>query len=110
LQAFLIAFGDVVRVRLVAVCTSRHWLFGLIVRQSEMNGLVVTTKTNTCFGKTVKLVEEAQTKSHFQKAIVKNRRYLIVLAVALVELIFYGRSFSPIPVIIDVCFFELFFC
>jgi H+-transporting ATPase len=42
-----------------------------IVRQGEMNAVVTGTGMNTYFGKTAKLVEEAQTKSHFQRAIVK---------------------------------------
>jgi H+-transporting ATPase len=60
---------------------------GSIVKQGEMNALVVTTGTNTYFGKTAKLVEEARTQSHFQKAVIKIGDYLIVLAVALVALI-----------------------
>ncbi|HZW56687.1 MAG TPA: plasma-membrane proton-efflux P-type ATPase [Nitrososphaerales archaeon] len=57
-----------------------------IVRQGEMNGLVVTTGMNTYFGKTTKLVEEAETRSHFQKAIVKIGDYLIAIAAFLVTL------------------------
>jgi H+-transporting ATPase len=55
-----------------------------IVRQGEMNALVVTTGMNTFYGRTTKLVEEAQTRSHFQEAVVKIGDYLIVLAVAMV--------------------------
>ncbi len=61
---------------------------GSIVRQGEMNGLVTATGMDTFFGKTARLVEEARTDSHFQKAVVKIGDYLIVLAVALVVLIF----------------------
>jgi H+-transporting ATPase len=61
---------------------------GSVIHQGEMNALVATTGMNTYFGKTAKLVEEARTESHFQKAIVKIGDYLIVLAVALVVLIF----------------------
>ncbi|MGD6806022.1 MAG: HAD-IC family P-type ATPase, partial [Candidatus Bathyarchaeia archaeon] len=64
-----------------------------IVRQGEMDALVVNTGTRTFFGKTTKLVEEAQTKSHFQKAIVKIGDYLIVLAIMLVILIFLVSIF-----------------
>ncbi|HXY87965.1 MAG TPA: plasma-membrane proton-efflux P-type ATPase [Candidatus Acidoferrales bacterium] len=60
---------------------------GSIVRQGEMNALVVTTGMNTYFGKTAKLVEEATTRSHFQKAVIKIGDYLIVLAVALAAVI-----------------------
>jgi H+-transporting ATPase len=66
---------------------------GSIIRQGEMNALVVTTGMRTYFGKTAKLVEEARTKSHFQKAVIKIGDYLIVLAVALVALIFMVALF-----------------
>jgi H+-transporting ATPase len=66
---------------------------GSIIRQGEMDALVVTTGMNTYFGKTAKLVEEAGTQSHFQKAVVKIGDYLIVLAVALVALMFLVALF-----------------
>jgi H+-transporting ATPase len=50
---------------------------GSIVRQGEMNALVVSTGTNTYFGKTARLVEEAKTQSHFQKAIIKSKLAII---------------------------------
>jgi len=64
-----------------------------IARQGEMNGLVIATGMNTYFGKTTKLVEEAETRSHFQKAVIKIGDYLIVLALALVALIFLVALF-----------------
>jgi len=60
---------------------------GSIVRQGEMDGLVVATGMETYFGKTAQLVEEAETGSHFQKAVVKIGDYLIALAIVLVVLI-----------------------
>jgi H+-transporting ATPase len=66
---------------------------GSIVRQGEMDALVVTTGMNTYFGKTTKLVEEAKTGSHFQKAILKIGDYLIALAVTLVIIIFIISAF-----------------
>ncbi len=66
---------------------------GSIIRQGEMDGLVVTTGVNTYFGKTTKLVEEAETQSHFQKAIIKIGDYLIVLAVTLVITVFLVALF-----------------
>jgi len=60
---------------------------GSVVRQGEMNGLVAATGMNTFFGRTAKLVEEAETTSHFQKAVIKIGNYLIVFALALVILI-----------------------
>jgi H+-transporting ATPase len=60
---------------------------GSVVRQGEMDALVVTTGMNTYFGKTTKLVEEAGTQSHFQKAITKIGDYLIAIAGFLVLVI-----------------------
>jgi H+-transporting ATPase len=57
-----------------------------IVRQGEMNGLVVKTGMSTFFGKTTKLVEEAGATSHFQKAILRIGDYLIVVAATLVTI------------------------
>ncbi|MFX1283729.1 MAG: HAD-IC family P-type ATPase, partial [Promethearchaeota archaeon] len=61
---------------------------GSIVRQGEMNALVVSTGMNTYFGKTTKLMEEAMTHSHFQKAIIKIGDFLITLDLLLVAFIF----------------------
>jgi len=66
---------------------------GSIIRQGEMDALVVTTGMNTYFGKTTKLVEEAETQSHFQKAIIKIGDYLIVLAAMLVAVVFLVALF-----------------
>jgi H+-transporting ATPase len=60
---------------------------GSIVKQGEMDALVVSTGLKTYFGKTVRLVEEAQTQSHFQKAVIKIGDYLIAIAVALVSVV-----------------------
>jgi H+-transporting ATPase len=66
---------------------------GSIIRQGEMDALVATTGMSTYFGKTTKLVEEAETRSHFQKAIIKIGDYLIFLAVTLVIVIFIVAAF-----------------
>jgi H+-transporting ATPase len=60
---------------------------GSIIRQGEIDAMVYATGTNTYFGKTAQLVQEAHTVSHFQKAVMKIGDYLIILAVALVALI-----------------------
>ena len=60
---------------------------GSIIRQGEIDAMVYATGTNTYFGKTAQLVQEAHTVSHFQRAVLKIGDYLIVLAVALVVLI-----------------------
>ena len=58
-----------------------------IIRQGEIGALVYATGTNTYFGKTAELVQEAQTVSHFQKAVLKIGTFLIILAVAMVSVI-----------------------
>jgi H+-transporting ATPase len=60
---------------------------GSIMRRGEIDAIVYATGTHTYFGKTAQLVEEAQTSSHFQRAVMKIGRYLIILAVVLVALI-----------------------
>ncbi|WP_455388549.1 plasma-membrane proton-efflux P-type ATPase, partial [Petrachloros mirabilis] len=60
---------------------------GSIIRQGESDALVSATGPETYFGKTARLVEEAQTVSHFQRAVLKIGDYLIVIAIALVVLI-----------------------
>jgi H+-transporting ATPase len=57
---------------------------GSIVRQGEMDAYVVATGITSFFGKTTKLVAEAKTGSHFQKAVIKIGNYLIALAAIMV--------------------------
>ncbi len=66
---------------------------GSIVQKGEMNAVVVSTGMRTFFGKTAKLVEEAKTQSHFQKALIKIGDYLIALAVGLIVLVFLVAMF-----------------
>ena len=72
---------------------------GSIIRQGEIDAMVYATGTNTYFGKTAQLVEEAHTVSHFQRAVLKIGDYLIVLAVALVALILAVALFRGDPVL-----------
>jgi H+-transporting ATPase len=60
---------------------------GSIIRQGEIDGLVIATGKDTYFGKTAHLVETTEKTSHFQKAVIKIGDYLIVLAMMLVILI-----------------------
>ncbi len=66
---------------------------GSIVQKGEMTALVITTGTNTYFGKTAKLVEKAKTKSHFQKAVIKIGNYLIAFAISLIVILFLVGMF-----------------
>ncbi|TWU44418.1 Calcium-transporting ATPase 1 [Novipirellula aureliae] len=71
---------------------------GSIIKQGEIDALIFGTGGNTYFGKTAKLVETAQTTSHFQKAVLKIGDFLIVVAVALVSLILLVALFRGDPI------------
>ncbi len=60
---------------------------GSIIRQGEIGALVYATGADTYFGKTAELVQDAATVSHFQQAVLKIGKFLIVLALALVSVI-----------------------
>jgi H+-transporting ATPase len=60
---------------------------GSVLRRGEIGALVYATGGNTYFGKTARLVQDAHTVSHFQRAVLKIGNYLIILAVALVAVI-----------------------
>ena len=70
---------------------------GSIVRQGEMNAYVVATGIASFFGRTTKLVEEAKTVSHFQKAVIKIGNYLIALAAIMVSTIFLVALIRAVP-------------
>jgi H+-transporting ATPase len=72
---------------------------GSIIRQGEIGALVYATGTNTYFGKTAQLVQEAHTISHFQRAVLKIGDYLIILAVAMVVLILAVALFRGDPIL-----------
>jgi H+-transporting ATPase len=66
---------------------------GAIVRQGEMDALVVATGVSSYFGKTTKLVAEARSVSHFQKAVIRIGNYLIILAAIMVSAVFIAALF-----------------
>jgi H+-transporting ATPase len=72
---------------------------GSIIRQGEIDAMVYATGANTYFGKTAQLVQEAQTTSHFQRAVLKIGNYLIILAVALVTVIIAVALFRGDPIL-----------
>jgi H+-transporting ATPase len=72
---------------------------GSIIRQGEIGALVYATGTNTYFGKTAQLVQEAHTVSHFQRAVLKIGDYLIILAAALVAVIVVVALFRGDPML-----------
>jgi H+-transporting ATPase len=66
---------------------------GAIVRQGEMDALVTATGISSYFGKTTKLVAEARSVSHFQKAVIRIGNYLIILAAIMVSTVFIAALF-----------------
>ncbi len=72
---------------------------GSIIKRGEADAMVYATGTNTYFGKTAELVQDAHTVSHFQRAVLKIGNYLIVLAVALVAVIVTTALFRHDPIL-----------
>ena len=72
---------------------------GSIVRRGQSTALVYGTGTNTYFGKTAQLVEQALTVSHFQRAVLKIGNYLIVLVVCLVGIIIGFAIYRGDPIL-----------
>jgi H+-transporting ATPase len=60
---------------------------GSTVQRGELDGVVVATGADTYFGHTAHLLEEHETMSHFQRAVLKIGDYLIVIAIVLVAFI-----------------------
>ncbi|MEM6461178.1 MAG: plasma-membrane proton-efflux P-type ATPase [Pseudomonadota bacterium] len=56
---------------------------GSVVKQGQMNGLVIATGANTFFGRTAKLVAGAGAVSHAQRAMFQIGNFLIAVAVVL---------------------------
>ncbi|HYX05623.1 MAG TPA: plasma-membrane proton-efflux P-type ATPase, partial [Bacteroidales bacterium] len=74
---------------------------GSVIKKGETNAVVKSTGTHTYFGKTTSLVEDTQSTSHFQKAVLRIGNYLIIVALLLVALIlsvslFRGDEFLTI--------------
>ncbi len=77
---------------------------GSIIRKGEIDAMVYATGTNTYFGKTAQLVEEAHTVSHFQRAVLKIGDYLIILAVVLVVTIIMVAIFRGDAILTTLAF------
>jgi H+-transporting ATPase len=72
---------------------------GSIVRMGEMKALVVATGMNTFFGRTARLVETAETQSHFQRAVLKIGNFLILITLVLVAFILVVALFRHDPLV-----------
>jgi H+-transporting ATPase len=60
---------------------------GSVAKQGEMEALVVSTGSDTYFGKTAHLVSTATSASHFQKAVLTIGDYLIYLSLFLAAIL-----------------------
>ncbi len=60
---------------------------GTVVKQGEVLAEVTGTGSSTRFGKTAGLVEQAETVSHFQKAVLTIGNYLIYVSLVLVAIL-----------------------
>ncbi len=67
---------------------------GSIVRQGGMNAVVSATGMNTYFGRTAQLVEQAGAVSHFQRAVLRIGKFLILTTAALVLVIVIAGLFQ----------------
>jgi len=77
---------------------------GTIVDRGEMKGVVVATGMNTFFGTTTRLVQETQTVSHYQKAVLRIGYFLIIMTLTLVALILLLALFRHTPMLETVKF------
>ena len=72
---------------------------GSVVKQGEMEAVVIATGSNTFFGRTAKLVAGAGAVSHAQKAMFQIGNFLIVLAVVLATILVAFRVYHDIVIV-----------
>jgi H+-transporting ATPase len=72
---------------------------GSIVRAGEMTAVVTATGMKTFFGRTARLVESAESRSHFQQAVLKIGNFLILVTLGLVALIVVVALFRRDPLV-----------
>lgn len=72
---------------------------GSVVRMGEMTAVVTATGMKTYFGRTAGLVQQAETRSHFQRAVLKIGNFLILITLALVALILVVALFRHDPLV-----------
>ena len=68
---------------------------GSIAKMGEMTAVVTATGMRTYFGRTAKLVQQAKTVSHFQRAVLKIGNFLILITLGLVFCHRDRRALSP---------------
>lgn len=70
---------------------------GSIIKLGEMTGIVTATGMKTYFGKTAELVQSAEKRSHFQRAVLSIGNFLILATIALVVVIVIASIFRHTP-------------
>jgi H+-transporting ATPase len=71
---------------------------GSIVKQGEMEGVVIATGGNTFFGRTAELVAGAGAVSHAQKAMFQIGNFLIIVALVLAAIMVAFRVYRDIVI------------
>jgi H+-transporting ATPase len=72
---------------------------GSIAKQGEMTAVVTATGMNTYFGHTARLVQQAGTVSHFQRAVLRIGNFLILTTAGLVAMIVVAGLFRHNPLL-----------
>ncbi len=75
-----------------------------IAKMGEMKAMVTATGMNTYFGKTTRLVENAGTVSHFQRAVMRIGNFLVLSTIGLVALILVVALFRGNPLVETILF------
>ncbi len=70
---------------------------GTVAKQGEVVAQVVATGKETRFGRTARLVEQARTVSHFQRAVLTIGDYLIYVSLALVAVLLLQQLHRGTP-------------
>jgi H+-transporting ATPase len=71
---------------------------GSVVKQGEMEAVVIGTGSNTFFGRTARLVAGAGAISHVQKAMFQIGNFLIIVAVALALIMVAAKVYHDIVI------------
>ncbi len=79
--------------------TGNEAFSGSVAKQGEMEAVVTATGAETFFGRTAKLVENAGTASHFQKAVMKVGDFLIFVAIGLAMILVVTELLRGEPLI-----------
>ena len=72
---------------------------GSVLKRGESDATVTATGARTFFGRTARLVEETETVSHFQKAVLRIGDSLLLLAATMVALIVLVALFRGDPMV-----------